>query len=266
MFIIIIALLFVKLVILITWVALDPLEYVRSEVSQTLNRDTGVLVIESSGRCQGDGIWRYLGPIIGIHVSLMIITNLLLWKVNDLSDRYQEQKYVAMASVYICELLLLGLPILFAVQDSTDARYFVMAWVIFLTDTGVLSLIFIPKIKYAKEGLPAGQSVIENINLSRPRRSAARESGIALVQAQMSHQHTSQFDQRVPSAAANSVTQAHSVAGQVLPTSIEGNQSTSNSLHQVHVVVEQLSKDVDGVLDDESSSSSSAHKECLQEK
>lgn len=257
MFVVIAALLFVDLVILIAWVALDPLYYVRSEVSQTLNRETGVLVVESSGKCQGDGMWRFLGPIIGIHVSLMIVTNVLLWKVKDLSDRYQEQKYVAMASVYICELLLLGLPILFAVQESTDARYFVMVGVIFLTDTGVLSLIFIPKIKYAKEGLPAGQTVIESINLPRPRRMASRASGISLAQSQMSQCHNSQFGRRASSAAANSVSQAHSTVEHF-------RTAVANSLSQAHAAAEDLSKDVDGILDDESSSSSAAYEEFLR--
>eukprot|EP00536_Pseudo-nitzschia_multiseries_P014379 jgi/Psemu1/310907/fgenesh1_kg.695_\ len=99
----------------------------------------------------------------------MVVTNGLLWRVRKLSDRYQEQKYVALASIYICELLLLGVPVLIAVQDSAAARYIVIAGVIFLTDTGVLSFIFIPKIKFQSEGLPEGMSVVESM---QPRRSS----------------------------------------------------------------------------------------------
>jgi hypothetical protein len=58
----------------------------------------------------------------------MVITNILLLHVRNLSDRYQEQKYVALASLNICELLLLG-------EDSAAARYTVITGVIFLTDT-----------------------------------------------------------------------------------------------------------------------------------
>lgn len=130
-----------------------------------------MLTIETAGSCQGSAnsvsMWAFLGPIIVIHVALGIVTNVILFKVKGISDRYQEQKYVALASIYICELLLLGLPILFAVQESGEARYLVMAGVIFLTDTGVLALIFLPKINYAKVGLPEGVSVIDSIGRKR---------------------------------------------------------------------------------------------------
>lgn len=72
-----------------------------------------------------------------------------------------------MLLIYICELLLLGLPILIAVQESGTARYIVIAGVIFLTDTGVLALTFLPKIKYAREGLAEGETVAGGMGVNR---------------------------------------------------------------------------------------------------
>eukprot|EP00984_Skeletonema_dohrnii_P009559 scaffold3657_cov114-Skeletonema_dohrnii-CCMP3373.AAC.5 len=162
------------LIILIAWVVVAPLQYIRTNVSTTLNEATGVLTIETAGSCQGSpndvSMWAFLAPIIIIHVASMIVTNVILFKVKGISDRYQEQKFVALASIYICELVLLGLPILIAVQEAGEARYFVIAGVIFLTDTGVLALIFLPKIKYAKVGLPEGMTVIESFRIKRPSR------------------------------------------------------------------------------------------------
>ena len=136
-----------------------------------MDESTGVLTIETAGSCQGSAnsvsIWAFLAPITVIHVGSMIVTNVILFKVKGISDRYQEQKYVALASIYICELLLLGLPILIAVQDSGTARYIVIAGVIFLTDTGVLALIFLPKIKYSKMGLAEGETVAGSMGISR---------------------------------------------------------------------------------------------------
>eukprot|EP00985_Skeletonema_marinoi_P006921 scaffold3024_cov115-Skeletonema_marinoi.AAC.7 len=141
--------LLVDVSILIAWVVVAPLQYIRTNVSTTLNEATGVMTVETAGSCQGSAndvsMWAFLGPIIIIHVASMIVTNVILFKVKGISDRYQEQKYVALASIYICELVLLGLPILIAVQESGEARYIVIAGVIFLTDTGVLALIFLPK-------------------------------------------------------------------------------------------------------------------------
>ena len=164
--------LLVDLAVLIAWVVVAPLQYIRTNVSTTLNEASGVMTIETVGSCQSSpddvSMWAFIAPIIVIHVGSMIVTNVILFKVRGISDRYQEQKYVALASIYICELLLLGLPILIAVQESVEARYIVIAGVIFLTDTGVLALIFVPKIKYAKEGLPEGLTVAESMKTSRP--------------------------------------------------------------------------------------------------
>jgi hypothetical protein len=165
MYSIIIAFMVLDLIVLIAWQVYDPLMYVRSVVGKDIDDDTGVITLETIGQCSSTSLWKFLGPIIGIHVSLMVITNVLLWRVRGMSDRYQEQKFIALASVYICELLLLGVPILFAVQDSAGARYIVIVGLIFLTDTGVLSLIFIPKIKFQNKGLPAGMTVVQSMNM-----------------------------------------------------------------------------------------------------
>jgi len=163
MYKIIVGFLVLDAIILITWQVVDPLMYVRTELTKSIDEETGIITIETVGHCSCDLLWNFLGPIIAIHVSLMIMTNVLLWRVRNISDRYQEQKFVALASIYICELLLLGVPILVAVQDSAAARYIVIAGVIFLTDTGVLSFIFIPKIKYQNEGLPEGVTVAQSM-------------------------------------------------------------------------------------------------------
>merc|ERR1712032_1748282 len=104
------------LIILIAWQFYDPLVYVRREIAKNVDDGTGVVTIETIGQCSSSTIWWFLGPIIGIHLVLMIVTNVLLWRVRNMAERYQEQKYIALASVYICELLLLGVPILVAVS------------------------------------------------------------------------------------------------------------------------------------------------------
>ncbi|KAL7532547.1 hypothetical protein ACHAXR_007278 [Thalassiosira sp. AJA248-18] len=169
MYTIIIVFLVLDIAILAAWTTVDPLKWTRREVSTSVVA-TGVVTVETIGKCDSDNMWYFLGPIIAVHVSLMIITNILLWEVRNMSDRYQEQKFVAIASVYICELLVLGVPILLAVQDSASARYIVISGVIFLTDTGVLALIFLPKIKFQREGLPEGVTVAQSMNVHSIRR------------------------------------------------------------------------------------------------
>ena len=57
-------------------------------------------------------------------------TNWLLCKVRGVNDRYQEQKYVALASLFVLEVIVIGVPVLVAVQDSPAARYIVMAAIV----------------------------------------------------------------------------------------------------------------------------------------
>lgn len=163
-------------IILICWQAIDPLVYERTLLARSVDEETGIVTIETVGRCTSDSLWNFLGPIAGIHVILMIVTNYLLYRVRNMSDRYQEQKFVGLASLYTCELLLLGLPILFAVQDSAAARYMVIAGVIFLTDTGVISLVFVPKIKFQKDGVPEGHSIAQSMNIGRSSRQVSMSS------------------------------------------------------------------------------------------
>jgi hypothetical protein len=54
---------------------------------------------------------------------------------------------------FLCWMRLNGQWCLIAIQESGEARYLVIAGVIFLTNNGVLVVIFIPKIKYAKVGI-----------------------------------------------------------------------------------------------------------------
>lgn len=114
------AVLLIDLAILISWVFVAPLQYIRSKVATTLDESTGVLTIETAGSCQGSAnsvsMWAFLAPIIFIHVGSMIVTNVILFKVRGISDKYQEQKYVALASQFtsvsssslVCQSLLLS--------------------------------------------------------------------------------------------------------------------------------------------------------------
>jgi len=168
----------IDVLILTAWTAYDPLTWQRIEVGTSIE-SSGVVTVSTIGKCHSDTMYYFLGPLIAVHVTLMIVTNVLLYKVRNIGDRYQEQKYVALASIYICELLLLGLPILIAVQDSAQARYFVIAGVIFLTDTGVLSLIFLPKIKFQRDGLPEGVSVVQSMNITSRASTGGRRASTA---------------------------------------------------------------------------------------
>ena len=111
--------------------SISNFQYVRD----ITNRDVSdnIVTIKTSGSCStDDNVWAFLGPLIALHASLQIGTNFLLYKVRGVTDRYQEQKYVALASLFVLEVLVIGVPVLVAVQDSPAARYIVMAAIVVL--------------------------------------------------------------------------------------------------------------------------------------
>jgi len=79
------------------------------------------------------------------------------------TDRYQEHKYVLLASLYVCEILLVGILVMAAIQDNSVAQFIVLASIVFLNDIGVLCFIFIPKVHYVEKGIPEGLSVVQTI-------------------------------------------------------------------------------------------------------
>jgi hypothetical protein len=64
-----------------------------------------------------------------------------LWNLRTMSDRYQESKFVTMASIFAGETFLIGVPILIAVGDSSEARYIVLCSCIAFSDLGIMLMI-----------------------------------------------------------------------------------------------------------------------------
>lgn len=131
----------------------------------------------------------------------MISTNVLLYKVKDISDRYQEGKYVGMASILMFEILIVGIPVFISVSGNSVAVFAVLASFIALADigmctcleecgkllddcifsqffiaTGILCCIFVPKMMYVEQGLAEGITVGESILKKSMKKAATRES------------------------------------------------------------------------------------------
>ena len=133
-----------------------------------MDTDRGVLIYESYGRCSSNHLAYWAGPILALHILVMVITNYLLYNIRNVSDRYQESKYVGFASAYACEFLIIGIPILIAVgENAVAASYIVLVCIVGLGDLGILGLIFVPKVLFSWEGLPEGVSVGQSIFKTR---------------------------------------------------------------------------------------------------
>lgn len=166
------------LAIVITWTVVRPLEYLRDITSISTRHEDHLVVISSYGRCsspEGTSIWAFTGPIVVIHVLLMACTNWLLYKISYLEDRYQEHKYVALASAFVFEVLVIGLPVLFSVGDDSTAVFLVLTGIIALNDGGMLCFLFLPKINFQRKGLLPGVGVGESMRKDTYKKAITRE-------------------------------------------------------------------------------------------
>ncbi|CAB9525581.1 Gamma-aminobutyric acid (GABA) B receptor [Seminavis robusta] len=145
--------------VLTAWTVVDPLAWVRYDLGTTVDEEAGFLTTESVGGCSSDNVGAWIGSLLSFHLTIMIASNILLWQLRGVRDRYQESKYITLASLFACEFLLLGVPILIAVGDSSKARHIALVCIIGLTDLGVLLFVFVPKIRYQQKGLPDGMTV-----------------------------------------------------------------------------------------------------------
>lgn len=177
---IVVAVIAIDLAIIIAWTVVSPLVYKRSAESINTNDASGVITVESSGSCvmKNDSIsfWAFAGPIMGIHFLLLIGTNYLLYRVRNVADRYQEQKFIAMASVLMFEILLVGIPVTVAVKDSPVATHIILVGIIAVSDIGILCFTFVPKIMYQRSGLDEGVGFGESILKHSLQKASLRES------------------------------------------------------------------------------------------
>eukprot|EP00543_Licmophora_paradoxa_P003371 CAMPEP_0202444922 /NCGR_PEP_ID=MMETSP1360-20130828/3835_1 /ASSEMBLY_ACC=CAM_ASM_000848 /TAXON_ID=515479 /ORGANISM="Licmophora paradoxa, Strain CCMP2313" /LENGTH=330 /DNA_ID=CAMNT_0049061023 /DNA_START=254 /DNA_END=1246 /DNA_ORIENTATION=- len=158
------------LTVVFIWTFVDPLTYEREVIGRNVDSENGLITVSTVGRCTNGpptDFWPYIGPLAFFHILLMVVTNFLLWMTRKIvDDRYQEQKYVALASLYVGEILLVGLPVLLAVGESVVAQYIVLSCLVFLNDSGILAFVFFPKMNFVKEGLPEGVSVTQSVQRS----------------------------------------------------------------------------------------------------
>ncbi|CAB9511865.1 Gamma-aminobutyric acid (GABA) B receptor [Seminavis robusta] len=223
-------------IVVIVWTIAHPLEYVREVVSVEVDDVNHVTTINTRGSCamvDGPSIWAFVGPIIGIHAALMIGTNVILYYIRTMSDRYQEQKYVALASVFVCEVLVIGLPVVISVNEDPVAVFIVLSGVIALNDIGMLCFVFVPKIKFRRKGIQDGVSFGETILKSTHKKANVRESVI-----RSSFQAPSMSNLNVSSASAN-----RSSNVDLLPSIIDGDEDEDESEKNGPSALEQAVRD-----------------------
>lgn len=145
----------------------------------SLDEEQHLVIIHSYGQChaaEGTSIWYFLAPLIALHFGWMVICNVMLYKVRNIGSRYQERKYIALATLFSLEILVVGFPVLLAIDEiNTEAFFIVVAGILALNDIGVICFLFIPKIFFQKQGLMEGVGLGESLQNDTYKKAISRE-------------------------------------------------------------------------------------------
>jgi 7 transmembrane sweet-taste receptor of 3 GCPR len=87
-------------------------------------------------------------------INLLVIAAALAeaWFARNLSTEFQESNYIFRSILLIVLVLFIGVPVIFLSRDNPDASVFIGCAMIFVICMGILLMIFLPKMRYRKEG------------------------------------------------------------------------------------------------------------------
>jgi hypothetical protein len=128
-----------NLILLTVWTIYDPLIWVRVQTSPTDSYGTCSVQDDSSS-------WKVIVSILGIlNGAALIASNVEAYKARKVDTDYGESSYIGLIMGSYLQIVLVGLPLYFLVQDNPTAKFFVSSSMVFLMSMSVLLLLFIPK-------------------------------------------------------------------------------------------------------------------------
>jgi gamma-aminobutyric acid type B receptor len=127
--------------LLLVWTFVTPLEWTRIQTSRT----------ESYGKCVATGdkvAWHIIISLVTVVNGIaLIMANVQAYRARRISTEYGESRYIAMAMVSILQVVLVGIPILFLVDENPTARYFIQCSIAFVICMSILLWMYVPKMK-----------------------------------------------------------------------------------------------------------------------
>ena len=192
-------LLSIDLLLLIVWAAVDPLIYTRNIVEADFLGDT----ISSSGSCSSEYSSVFIGLIGAYHFLILAWGSSVAHRVKDVNKSFAEAKHITAAMLSNLQVLLVGVPVLVIISDSSEAiNQYVRGGVIFLNDLVVLMLIFGPKMQaiyFGTSGKGLGADML-TLGLSDDNGSVKGSTGsVPLTDFQSTFRHTEDYSDSITS-------------------------------------------------------------------
>jgi len=130
-------------IVLVTWTAIDPSEWARTnkDTTDVFNRP-----VESYGSCSDEGSLPYIIVLFVTNFFLLFIGNWWAYQCRNIETEYLESRYIRISLAAVLQAWCMGIPILIVVWDTPQAKFFVETGIIFVTSLAFLLLIFVPKV------------------------------------------------------------------------------------------------------------------------
>lgn len=159
---------------LLTWTLVDPLRWTRLPVE-------GDEPWNTYGTCRGTGpvSKAMMSLVVAVNVLALVLACFEAWKARHISDEFSEGRYLGVALYSWLQLTMVGLPIMFLIDDGNPAaKYFLHVVLLFAFCMSMLLLIFAPILKKlcsrGEEGQDRGNVHISGINTTAPTKSSLR--------------------------------------------------------------------------------------------
>jgi len=144
----------INLLVLSCWTAIAPLTYNRYDAVGT---DDWNRVISTYGICTSeseskatDDFWPFLGVILVINISLLVIANVQGYKARSIQTEYSESRYIIVIMTSMIQMFTLAVPCISLLSKQPRPYFIVMIIVIFCVSSAVLGFMFWPKILHTR--------------------------------------------------------------------------------------------------------------------
>jgi len=129
-----------NMILMTLWTILDPLVWVRVQTSPT----------ESYGACRVEypeaASWKVIVSFVAIFNGAALIgANIEAYKARNVDTEYGESSFIGLIMGSFLQVVVVGLPLFFLVNDNPTARFFLTSSMVFLMSISVLLLLFVPK-------------------------------------------------------------------------------------------------------------------------
>jgi hypothetical protein len=128
---------------LLAWTLVDPLVWKRKKLGE----------YDSYGVCapkNGDSAVIFVSIIAAINLTALLLACYEAYQARMISDEYSETSYIGMAVISMLQVSIIGVPVMFLVNENPAASFFVCCGLIFIIGMSVLLLIMVPKIFFVK--------------------------------------------------------------------------------------------------------------------